>query len=490
MNHMHDIDNDDFLFDSFEPLEPPSLLEESAREPKTPSILVVEGRSNPTPPLYAQDRSPPDSSTTTMSIVDAKGKGVSHPSSSEPMSIPLSGNVRPEVDLFADAFESAGSSSTRRFDSSPAFDLQASQVGIILDGDGVVEIPSDEQANPTAVGKGKARELPPTLPPLHFSPTEFSYSSSEWPSVAGPSSYGSGYTSLGDAEGSPSTPSPLTQISNSASLPNTPDIAGSSAPVMFRRRTTSTVSKQSRRSISAPSLPKVKVKFAAGSKAASGTLARKLLFKKSPPTSPRSASADFSSSSTGGATFTPDLSDLGYVGQGSCLIPWSREIRSRSPLATPVVETNSVWGVVDSQPIRVSRLVDPLPLRAKGRSYSSPLPVPASIFDIVPLAPTDLFEPLPPVLPDYFDEYLPHELKLHVLSALLDLHAAEHEKRVQSGKWTALKAGSHKNKWVGTDKGVRELFKLSRVRSLSCYGLVWSLIYLCAGLEILAATCL
>ena len=81
----------------------------------------------------------------------------------------------------------------------------------------------------------------------------------------------------------------------------------------------------------------------------------------------------------------------------------------------------------------------------------------------MPLAPTDIFEPLPVVLPDYFDHYLPHEIKLHILSALVELHVAEHEKKVRHGKWTALKASSHKHKWVGADKGIRELFKFSRV---------------------------
>ena len=43
--------------------------------------------------------------------------------------------------------------------------------------------------------KGKGRELPHTLPPLRFSPTEFGYGATEWPLTSptpGPSSWGSG----------------------------------------------------------------------------------------------------------------------------------------------------------------------------------------------------------------------------------------------------------------------------------------------------------
>ena len=122
-------------------------------------------------------------------------------------------------------------------------------------------------------------------------------------------------------------------------------------------------------------------------------------------------------------------------------------------------------GAFESQPIgRIARVGEPLALRTKARSYSSPLPFTASVFDIVPLAPADLFEPLPLVIPDYFDEWLPHELKLHILALLPALHEVEHESHQSSEKWSAHKASHHRNKWVGTERGVKELFKLSRVR--------------------------
>ena len=194
------------------------------------------------------------------------------------------------------------------------------------------------------------------------------------------------------------------------------------------------------------------------------TLARKLLFKKSPTSSPRALSADLTNTIID-PTISPDLVDLQYTGQGNCLIPWSRDMHARSLLASPVVETNAVWGTVDSQSMqRVSRLVNPVVPRTKGRSYSSPLPLPSVAFDVVPLAPADIFAEPKEVVPSYFDDWLPKELKLHIFALLVELFEGEFEKRVASSKWTAHKASSSRNKWVGRDKGVRELVKLSRVR--------------------------
>ena len=493
MSHrLNDIDTDDPLFDLYHSFEPLSLLREvSARGPEAPSILT---RRHPSVPLCAQARPPQHSASTMSAPDDTKGKRVSLPAS-EPVSIPTTGNVRSQIDDPFALLDSPGSSSSRRFEGS-AHEQQVAEVGVFLDADGILEVPSGEEVDPAHIGKGKGRELPPTLPPLDFSPTEFSYGSSEWPSIPGPSSYGSACTSIGDVgERSPSATSPLTQMTASSSAPTTPDTeAASQAPIMSRRRTVSSGSKQSRRSLSAPSLPKMKVKFAAGSKMTSGALARKLLFKKSPPSSPRVPSEDYartpSASTSHSAPVSPDLSDLGYVGQGSCLIPWSREIRSRSPLATPIVETGPVLGAFESQPIgRISRVGEPLVLRTKGRSYSSPLPFTASVFDIVPLAPADLFEPLPPVVPDYFDEWLPHELKLHILALLPELHEAEHESHDKSENWSAHKASHHRNKWVGAERGIKELFKLCRVRMT--FSMSERRVYACrTGVQILATACL
>lgn len=458
MSRAHDIDNASplFDFDSHEPFEPLSLLEEPARRTGTPSISTLSRISQP---AFHLDDVPSFKGMDNPVSPALKGKKAVLSSASLPMAIPLGEDVQSEPDLFSLSFAS-GSSSTSRYDPLSPYVFHASQPDVCGDVDSIIEVPADHALEQPARGKGKSRELPPTLPPLSFSPPQFAYDGGEWSSLAGPSSYGSSNSSMG--ESNPGSPSGAGRTSDSA--PNTPALPqhppASGAP---RRRTLSSVSKHSLRSLSTPSLPKMKVKFA-GPKAAPGTLARKLLFRKTPTSSPRPASVDLSGNILDNAV-SPDFSDLQYMGHGSCLIPWSRDLHYRSPLASPVVETNSAWGVVDSQPIlRGARLVEPLVMRTKGRAYSSPLPLPSLAFDIVPLAPADLFEEPPQPPPAYFEDRLPHELQLQILVSLVNLHAAEHAKRVAEGKWTAHKASASRNKWVGRDRGVRELFRLSRVR--------------------------
>lgn len=396
--------------------------------------------------------------------METKGKPAATGGGSEPVSIPVMGNVDPEVDVFSLSFQAAGSSSQPRYHRLSSFDFQAAGAITYLDPDGIEEVPvCGEDADEPVVDKGKARELPPTLPPLSFTPECFSYESVDWPSVAGPSSYGSGYTSMDGAEPSPTTSSAITDVPMNS--PVTPDMTNLVTPESPRRRTASDASKASRRSLSVTSISRMRVRFA--SNKAPGTFARKLLFKKSPTSSPRPSPVDVRPGES--SAFT----DFGFVPPSNCLAPWSR-----SPPATPVVETNSVWGVVATHPLAI-RGANSLPLRTKGRSYSSPLPLPLpppAVFDVSPLVRLDIFEPLPPVLPAYFDDSLPRELKLHVFTALLDLHEAEFERRVKDGKWTAIKASSSRHKWTGRDKGFRELIKLSRVCALErlwehCFGL-------------------
>ena len=72
-----------------------------------------------------------------------------------------------------------------------------------------------------------------------------------------------------------------------------------------------------------------------------------------------------------------------------------------------------------------------------------------------------------------FDELLPREVKLTILAWVVWIHEIDHERLVDEGvsaktksgsaKWTAHKAGMGRNKWVGRDRGVRELIKLGRV---------------------------
>ncbi|KAJ7147965.1 hypothetical protein C8R46DRAFT_537532 [Mycena filopes] len=270
-------------------------------------------------------------------------------------------------------------------------------------------------------GKGKEREQPPTLPPLTFSPTEFGYGQSNWPSpaVPGPSSPTTAgpasYSSLAplDLISVPAPPAPVLTLPPAAPRP------------LSRRRSLPTLT---------GGAPNTKSKFRI--KVNSNTLARKLLFRKyddgacpTPPSSP-----------TDGRTFD--------LGAGSCFAPW----RNDSALA-----------------LEYESSLPPL----KGRTNSFPI----CALDLIPAKTADVFEPIPLLVPNYFDDILPRELRVQVLLALIAVHEADHARAVRDGHWTVAKASSSRNKWVGRDKALRELVRFSRVskswQTLVFDGQIW-----------------
>lgn len=308
-------------------------------------------------------------------------------------------------------------------------------------------------------GKGKARDLAHTLPPLLFSTSDLQYRTIDWPSsnlgsptpTAGPSSYGSTHTS---------PPCASSSLSHSGSQP--PENSAQQLPgltrVPSRRRSFSNLSIHSTRSLAARSMSRIKVKLGSSSKGP-GNLARRLLFR----------------SKAGAAVTSIDLSPAGSVSD---------------PFLGNPGQGNPTWKTPDFQPCpnlefpsdaqtHIQQSTDgPESLSSvtgKGRSYSSPLP--RSILDIIPRGNSDVFAPVPLVLQNLFDETLPRELKLQVFSALIFLHEDEFQLWKSSGQWTVSKASSSKYRWVGRDRGMRELVKLSRVskawRSLVFDGQLW-----------------
>ncbi|KAH9949386.1 RNI-like protein [Amylocystis lapponica] len=486
MSYAHDIDNEVplFEFDLYEPLNPGNHLEVAAREPQsTPSHTEAFTNCfsflNPSPPAsWYREESPSDAMWDTNGS-DIKGKGVSQPMLIHMQGIPEGHSLESaEFFLMSPSSESSSAhlygqvhdlSSPPSLPASPAPDSP-----VIFERDHAHTVDDEFVEGPTDKGKGKARELPPTLPPLSFIPTELDYEGSNWPSFEssspgpGPSSYGSIITS-GDFE--PGSSAPVADRMSPSPEPFVQPVTLQRMP--SRRRSLSHLSIQTSHSVSALSLTKVKVK-PSGTKSP-GNLARKLLFKKrtSPPQSP-------STSSDGADTVVDiDLSGCIGVGEGSCLVPWARDVKPRNiPLASPALEPTLGGGEARFPIYYAGRMSDNTMLRTKGRSYSSPLPLPSTALDLIPAAPADIFQPTPKIIPCYFDEFLPRELKLQVFAALVDLHHLEHEKSVQEGKWTFLKATSSKNKWVGRDRGIRELFKLSRVskswQTLVLDGQLWA----------------
>lgn len=471
MSRAHDIDNGEpeplFDFDSNESLKAFSRLEASARVPQSSSSRIsdlADMLSALKPASGAADHESLSfhDAMDDIPAVESRGKSVSQPIQIQARN--AFEEQRPsdqEDDLFPTSFGTVSSSNSQDFvESQPSSSTSpctasTSSPRSLLDAQEVMEEPE-----PSSVGKGKARDVPPTLPPLSFGTTEINYESADWPtfssSIPGPSSFASSIGSVGDREPNPSNPT-------SPAGPSSPPIDSTieAGPALIRipsrRRSLSSLSTQSRRSISAPSVTNAKAKSPTTT-ILPGNLARKLLGKQrdSSPGGPMSATAEVVS----------DPGELASVNRLSCLAPWTCNATPRiSLLATPALEMEFGVGEFDkSFPVYYTgRPTDRTVLRTKGRSYSSPLPFPMTPLDLVPPITVDIFEPIPQPTPNYFDELLPAELRLRVFVSLVRTHEAEHQKCVADGTWTLRKAASLKNRWVGRDRGIRELFKLSRV---------------------------
>ncbi|KAI0316486.1 hypothetical protein OF83DRAFT_1060254 [Amylostereum chailletii] len=316
--------------------------------------------------------------------------------------------------------------------------------------------------------KGKGRDAPPTLPPLSFSSTRFEYedlypASPTSPFTPGPSSFGSTFSAT-------IARSPTTVASTSAQEGASP------LPLLVRmpsrRRSFSNLSIHSTRSIAS----RVKVKLNAAKRP--GNLARKF-FSRTGETS----SAFFSAPATPRVT---DVDDLDLHGAdsalGGCFGPWKPRGRTGTTTPFPNIDFDQILAdnVHNSSNYPLYHggrtTAESTLLKGKGRSNSNPFPFP-SAFEVVPPVLSDVFTPIPIALPrNSFDERLPRELQLHVLACLVQIHEDDHARRVQDGRWTAIKASKHK--WVGRDQGVRELVRLSRVSkswiSLVFDGQLWT----------------
>lgn len=303
------------------------------------------------------------------------------------------------------------------------------------------------------LGKGKEKESPPELPPLSFETN--TWFSLETP---GPSTYATTYSPPHTDDCLPEASS-FAASSFVATLPCTAPNA--STQDLTRRpsrcRSLSSLSVQSHTSSS--NSTKLKLKFALPR--TPSNLTRKLLFGK------RDDPDDLS------PTITVDVEPCAWY-----TVPNPISLQSH---AITAIGTNR-----SSSPSRTSLL------KGKGRSNSSPHPF--SALDFVPATRTDIFEPIPIIIRNYFDEILPRELRLQILQSLVELHALEHQLAVRDGRWTMAKASSFKGRWVGRDKGIRELVKLSRVskswKALVFDGQMWADLHLHSfpGLPVLPIT--
>lgn len=151
---------------------------------------------------------------------------------------------------------------------------------------------------------------------------------------------------------------------------------------------------------------------------------------------------------------------------GSALLDSNNQVSGQLPASNVEQEPSSyppAWYTV-SKPSGIlspAHITTRPTFKAKTRSKSSPYPI--SVLDFIPHTSTDIFQPLSIVTLNYFDLILPKELRLHILRALIESHEQDHQRSIREGRLTAAKAASSKGRWVGKDKGMRELFKLSRV---------------------------
>jgi F-box/leucine-rich repeat protein 2/20 len=130
------------------------------------------------------------------------------------------------------------------------------------------------------------------------------------------------------------------------------------------------------------------------------------------------------------------------------------------PYGLPVVQTQPP--AIPSLPEHL-RLDSSTRMLLKGQSRFTSSPHLLSALDFVPITSTDIFQSFPIVIQNYFDLSLPKELRLQIFRDLVHVHERDHMRLFSSGRFTATKASYSRNRWVGRDRGIRELFKLSRV---------------------------
>ncbi|KAF8079086.1 F-box domain-containing protein [Lyophyllum atratum] len=471
MSQTNDIDNEEHLF-HFDSCDESDLLQFTSPIAATarPCLNVAESGSR----MSSYDGTSTSEETCGVATreLDEKGKGVTK-------SVPIRVPIAAAHDVFDMARSASTAPSTSR-DSRRSFLLTPLTPSSFNQDSPFYNDTQQHLASPVirdmgdlnfesfgeSPEKGKGKELPPVLPPLTFSPTEFYYasplSSPVMSSSPGPSSYASSCR-LARVNTNPESKA------NTEDLPHTPsprhdDIAPSLNRMPSRRRSLSNLSVHSEGCLAACSMSRAKLKLA--STRTSSNLARKLLFRK--PAEPEVSRADLSDAKA--------VNGGELVGADHFSDPWRTGLKVDELDVTISRLSHLRLQDINLKPGNIFYHNVVMPLRHKGRSYSSPFPL--SALDFVPVATTDIFTPFPLFVKNYFDDVLPRELRLQIFEALIGLHRADYLRLATDGRWSATKAASAKNRWVGRDKGVRELVKLSRVskswQTLAFDGQLWA----------------
>ena len=293
-------------------------------------------------------------------------------------------------------------------------------------------------------GKGKEKETYPFLPPLSFSAMELNYGH-DILSVPGPSSYSTVYSPsltysslMAAAEGNvqeiPILSPPHTPLPE-------PDLQDVSTHQITRSQSLSNLSQSHSLLGSVPTTNNQQSAF--GPVRTPSNLSRQLILDKQ-DNNPNSLLLDV----------TTQVSEPSVLTR-SDLLAFEREPGSYPPAWYTVPKPLRDQPGVDFKPNAFT------PFKEKIRSKSSPCPL--SALDFIPNNSTDTFQPLPIIVLNYFDLVLAKELRLRILRALVELHEEDFLRSIHEGRLTMAKATSSRSRWIGRDKGIRELFKLSRV---------------------------
>jgi F-box and leucine-rich repeat protein 2/20 len=352
------------------------------------------------------------------SFANGKGKGVSRPMSIRPHDLHLDG-----FDMFDNNAYSYTASGSSSISSQAFYDIQplissnniSSHVSSSAGEGHYVAPPSDSNIYPQLdVGKGKERA--PTLPPLSFMPA-FGYNSLEWqPSTSSSSS--PDFTSYGFACA-------------------TPSLHYNEADTMHIRYP----SALSEHSVSAPSSYTAQLELPSEMKRdrSSSPTIRRLSLGEHKISSPHSH--PYSLPCTPAAVNETHHYDDTNFRAAQHITPALIDALVIPPFASQAVNDT------------IGRPVGP---KLKGRSHSDPLPTASTALN-------DVFRAISPRYRYSFQESLPREIKIQIFASLVQLHEDDHQRLLSQGKWTARAAFAPRNRWVGRERGLRELIKFSRV---------------------------
>lgn len=415
-------------------------------EPDNPFPLHNPSSSSPSPSLAMS----PDAFCITTQQMSQHEQKEKDPSS--PLEIPSSRAESSQHDLFSMSFDSNNSpGSSHPGPSSPPVirnDLTTALQNLTSRHD---LDPMHYDTDLPYLDKGKAKDTPPTLPPLTFPPMTFDIcpSSPSLISEPGPSSYGSLHP----------------QHIEHDSLSYTPVLRNSTAhgaahmlpPASPRRR-----------SFSNPS-------FRHLGRLASSSVHTRVNIESSRSLNDRSHIPNPDRRQTRSAPSSPGLvqvpTNLDVVNASSCLAPWKRDFKLRSKskagsfsyLVLDRVDGEPTPALPDHYPTysTARSAIEGRIRKTNGRPNSDPFPLPYA-FDLVSPDTSDTLVPITVInRPNLFDGILPREIRLRIFGFLVKIYEEDHARRISEGRWTANKAS--KNKWVGRDRGIRELIRLRRV---------------------------